>query len=48
LRSGALVNREFIQEHFGTPEEYRIRMQDYLRTRSLPEDISRYLQDLEG
>ena len=47
LRSGALVNREFIQEHFGTQAEYKGLVMDYLRTRNLPEDIGKYLQDLE-
>jgi len=47
LRSGTLVNREFIQEHFGTPAEYKSLVMDYLRTRSLPEDVRTYLQDLE-
>ena len=48
LRSGILVNRDFIQEHFGTPAEYKSQVMDYLRTRSLPEDISKFLQDLEN
>ena len=48
LRSGTLVNREFIQEYFGTPAEYKSLVLDYVRTRSLPEDIGRYLQNLEG
>jgi len=47
LRSGTLVNREFIQEYFDTPAEYTSLVLDYLRTRSLPEDTSKYLQDLE-
>jgi len=34
-RSGTLVEREFIQAHFGRPAEYRILVQDYLRTRCL-------------
>jgi putative transposase len=47
LRSGTLLNREFIQEHFGSPAEYKSLVLDYLRSRSLPEDIGKYLQDLE-
>ena len=47
LRPGTLVNREFIQEHFGRPPEYKSLALDYLRTHSLPEDVSKYLQDLE-
>jgi putative transposase len=51
LCSGALVNREFIQEHFGTPEEYKIHMQDYLHTRSLLGEMCRpyhFLNPLVG
>jgi putative transposase len=48
LRPGRLVNQEFIQEHFGTPAEYADLVMDYLRTRSLPEDVRTYLQDLEN
>ena len=47
LRSGASVNQEFIQENFGTPAEYQQLVMDYVRTRRLPEDVGRYLQDLE-
>jgi putative transposase len=47
LRSGTLVNREFIREHFVMPEEYKQLVMDYLRTRNLPEDVRKYLQDLE-
>ena len=47
LRSGTLVDREFIQEHFGGPAEYKSLVLDYLRTRHLPEDVRKYLLDLE-
>ena len=48
LRSGTLVNRDFIQEHFGTPAEYKSLMMNYLRTRALPDRrVRKYLQDLE-
>ncbi len=47
LRSGTLVNQEFIQEHFGLPAEYKSLVTDYLRTRSLPKDVRKVLQDLE-
>ena len=47
LRSGTLVSREFIQEHFGAPAEYTSLVLDYLRTRSLPEHVRKYVQDLE-
>jgi hypothetical protein len=48
LRPGTLVNRDFIQEHFGAPAEYKSLVIDYLRTRLLPEGVGTYLQDLEG
>jgi putative transposase len=48
LRNGTLVNREFIYEYFVSPEEYLTLVMDYFRTRKLPEDVNRYLLDLEG
>jgi putative transposase len=48
LRSGTLVERDFIQAHFGAPADYQSLVQDYLRTRSLPEQVGQYLQELEG
>ena len=47
LREGTLVNREFIQDNFGTPEEYEKLVIAYIKTRNLPDDVSKYLQDLE-
>ena len=47
LRQGTLVNREFIAEHFGTPQEYKQRVMEYIKTRIMPEDVSRYLRGLE-
>jgi hypothetical protein len=47
LRSGSLVNREFIRENFGKPVEYKQLVMDYVRTRDLPEDVRTYLHDLE-
>ena len=47
LRSGTLLDREFIQEHFGSPAEYKSLVLDYLRTRSLPEEVGKYILDLE-
>jgi len=47
LREGTLVNREFIQDRFGTPEEYKTLVMEYIRTRNLPEDVRKYLLDLE-
>jgi len=47
LREGTLVNREFISENFGTPEEYKSLVMEYIKTRNLPDDVRKYLQDLE-
>ena len=46
-REGTLVDREFIQENFGTPEEYKQLVMAYIKTRDLPDDVRKYLQDLE-
>lgn len=48
LREGTLVNREFIQDRFGTPEEYKTLVMEYIRTRNLPEVVRKYLLDLEN
>jgi putative transposase len=47
LRAGRLLDREFIRENFGEPAEYKQLVMDYIRTRNLPEDVCKYLQDLE-
>lgn len=47
LREGTLVNREFIEDNFGTPEEYKRLVMDYVKTRNLPDDVRKYLQGLE-
>jgi REP element-mobilizing transposase RayT len=47
LRAGTLVNREFIRDHFGTAEEYKKLVMDYIKTRKLPDDVRKYLQDIE-
>jgi hypothetical protein len=47
LREGTLVNRTFIQENFGTPDEYKTLIMEYIHTRNLPEDVRKYLQTLE-
>jgi REP-associated tyrosine transposase len=48
LRQGTLVNRAFITENFGTPEEYKKLVMEYIKTRHLPDDVKKYLQNLEG
>jgi putative transposase len=47
LRDGTLVNHEFIKDTFGTTEEYKQLVMAYINTRNLPEDVRKYLQDLE-
>lgn len=47
LRGGTLVNRQFIAENFGSPEEYRQLLMQYIQTRYLPEDFRKYIQDME-
>ena len=46
LREGTLVNRAFITENFGTADEYKKLVMDYIKTRNLPDDVRKYLQDL--
>ena len=46
-REGMLVDREFIQEHFGLPAEYQTLVMEYIKTRYLPDDVRKYLQSLE-
>jgi len=46
-REGKLVDKAFVQDNFDTPEEYRMFVFEYLRTRQLPEDIQRYLDSLD-
>ena len=47
LREGTLVNRKFITDNFGTPAEYQKLAMEYIKTRNLPDDVRKYLQDLE-
>ena len=47
-RDGSLVDREFIEEHFGSPAEYQALVMDYLKTRALPDEVKTYLQSLEN
>lgn len=46
-RNGTLVDREFIREQFGSGEAYRKFLVEYLQTRNLPEDLLKFLEDLE-
>jgi REP element-mobilizing transposase RayT len=47
LRKGTLVNREFIEDNFGTSDEYKKLVIAYIKTRNLPDDVRKYLQELE-
>jgi REP element-mobilizing transposase RayT len=47
LREGTLVNREFMQDNFGMPDEYKKLVMEYIKLSNLPEDVRKYLQDLE-
>jgi len=48
LRDGTLVDRDFITENFGSPEEYKKAMMKYIETRYLPDGFRKYMQGLEG
>lgn len=47
LRNGTLVNRHFIEENFGAPKEYKQLVMNYIRTRCLPDDFRKYIQEYE-
>jgi REP element-mobilizing transposase RayT len=47
LRNGSLVDRDFIQEHFGTSAEYRELVMHFVKTRYLPEEMSKYFKTFE-
>jgi REP element-mobilizing transposase RayT len=47
LRAGTLVNREFISENFGAPEDYKTLVMEYIKSRNLPDDVRKYLQEFE-
>jgi len=47
LREGTLVDREFIAENFGSPEEYKGLVMQYIQTRALPDEVIQYIQELE-
>jgi putative transposase len=47
-RDGKLIDKTFVQDNFDPPDEYRKFVQEYLRTRQLPDDIQRYLDSLDN
>jgi putative transposase len=46
-RDGTLVDREFIQSQFDNAGEYRKFLFEYLKSHQLPEDVRKFLEDLE-
>ncbi|MEW5871789.1 MAG: transposase [Chloroflexota bacterium] len=47
-RPGVLVDREFVQAHFPEPCSYADFVGDFLKHRTLPEEVRMYLERLEG
>ena len=48
LRDGELIDREFVRDCFGTAEQYRQFVLDYVTNRRLPEGLVRMLKELEA
>jgi putative transposase len=46
-RDGTLVDREFIEQQFDNPDEYKKFLFQYLKSRQLPDDVKKFLDDLE-
>lgn len=46
-RKGTLVDREFVQNNFPSPKDYRSFVHEYLKSRQLPEDVKKYLEEME-
>ena len=46
-RDGTLVDREFINNQFDSAEEYKKFLFQYLKSRQLPDDVKKFLDDLE-
>jgi putative transposase len=46
-REGTLVDRPFIQSQFEDAGEYRKFVFEYLKSRQLPDDVRKFLEDLE-
>ena len=46
-RDGTLVDKEFIQENFGSSAEYQTLVMNYVKTRYLPDNVRNHLQSLE-
>lgn len=46
-RPGSLVDREFIDEQFSNPAEYKRFLFEYLKTRCLPDDVQKHINEIE-
>jgi putative transposase len=46
-RKGTLVDHDFIKEQFGSAEEYKKFLFEYLKSRQLPDDVLRFIHELE-
>jgi len=46
-RDGELVDREFVKDQFGNAQEYKKFLYQYLKTRDLPNDVIKFLDELE-
>lgn len=46
-RDGKLVDRDFIKNQFGSAEAYKKFLFDYLKSRQLPDDVEKFIADLE-
>ena len=48
IREGTLVNRDFIRENFGTPDEYKVFVKDYFQNRHTDDDFLKYIHEVES
>jgi putative transposase len=46
-RNGTLLDRDFINNQFSNAEEYKKFLYEYLKSRQLPDDVTKLLDDLE-
>lgn len=46
-RDGTLVDRDFIENQFGNADDYKKFLFEYLKSRQLPDDVKKFLDDLE-
>ena len=46
-RNGTLVDREFINSQFDSADEYKRFLYEYLKSRQLPDDVKKFLDELE-